>query len=286
MAITSVRIVGTGVAASALGPALLSCGIKIAAVSGRNRDAATRLARKLDAPAQEIGETEPGADLVLLCVSDGAISLVCSEISIGSDLSGTAVVHCAGALDLSPLATATAAGARVGKLHPLASLSGGPSRVLEIAWGVQAFDSLIEDLSDLVERLYGTPVRLDRVDLDLYHLAAVFASNYVVGLFGAATELWNVSGAPLSASRALLPLLEGCIGNLEELGLENALTGPIARGDARAVAAELRTLIEEAPDLEPLYRALGLATAAIASRRPGSDEQRLAAISRILASFP
>lgn len=283
MTIESVRIVGTGVAASALGPAFQSCGIEVAAVSGRNRDATTSLGHMLNAPGQEITDTQPEADLILLCVSDDAVSMVCSEISIGADLSHTAVVHCAGALDLTPLASAAAGGARVGKLHPLASLSGGPSRALEIAWGVDGSDSMVDDLVDLVERLYGTPFRLDRVDLSLYHLAAVFASNYVVCLFGVATDLWNLSGAPLPADRALLPLIEGCIGNLEDMGLEKALTGPIARGDVSTIVAELRTVIANAPHLESLYRALGLATATIAGRRPDSHEERVAAISRIMA---
>jgi predicted short-subunit dehydrogenase-like oxidoreductase (DUF2520 family) len=237
----------------------------------------------LDAPGQEITDSEPRADLILLCVSDDAVSLLCNEISVGADLSHTAVAHCAGALDLTPLAAASAAGARTGKLHPLASLSGGPSRVLEIAWGVDGSESLVDDLVDLVERLYGTPLRLDRVDLSLYHLAAVFASNYVVGLFGAATELWNLSGAPLAADRALLPLIEGCIGNLEDMGIEKALTGPIVRGDVSTIEGELRTVIENAPGLESLYRALGLVTASIAARQPKAHEERLGEISRILA---
>ncbi len=283
MSIETVRIVGTGVAASTLGLAIQSCDIEIVAVAGRHLRARDELARKLDVPAQEISETSPPADLIMLAVSDDAIELVCSEFSTGADLTGSAVAHCAGALDLAPLSPAAAAGARVGKLHPLASLAGGATRAIEIAWGIDGTDTLMDELVDLVERLYGTPIRLDKVDLAVYHLAAVFASNYALGLLGVASDLWNLSGAPLPASRALFPLVEGTIRNWEEMGLERALTGPIGRGDAKAVAAQLRALVDRAPELEPLYRALGLATAAVAARRADSDEERLSAINRILA---
>jgi predicted short-subunit dehydrogenase-like oxidoreductase (DUF2520 family) len=285
VSIETVRIVGTGVAASALGHAIQSCDLEIVAVAGRNLRARDELARKLDVPAQEISETTPPADLIILAVSDDAIELVCSEVSTGADLTGSAVAHCAGALDLAPLSPAAAAGARIGKLHPLASLAGGATRAIEIAWGIDGSDALTDELVDLVERLYGTPIRLDKVDLAVYHLAAVFASNYALGLLGVASDLWNLSGAPLPASRALFPLVEGTIRNWEEMGLERALTGPIGRGDAKAVAAQLRALVDRAPELEPLYRALGLATAAVAARRADSDEERLSAINRILAKM-
>jgi predicted short-subunit dehydrogenase-like oxidoreductase (DUF2520 family) len=53
---------------------------------------------------------------------------------------------------------------------------------------------------------------------------------------------------------ALVPLMERTIEN----GFE--LTGPIARGDWDTVERHLDAIRSEAPDLEPVYRALAEAT--------------------------
>ena len=44
------------------------------------------------------------------------------------------------------------------------------------------------------------------------------------------------------------------------------LTGPIARGDWETVQAHLDAIRERKPELEPLYRVLADATAAVAAR--------------------
>ena len=94
-------------------------------------------------------------------------------------------------------------------------------------------------------------------DRMLYHAGAVIASNYLVTLYGCASQLLTGAGAPPAA---LLPLMQRTIEN----GFD--LTGPIARGDRATVDAHLREIAKRAPELEPMYRALASATAL----RPGS----------------
>ena len=54
----------------------------------------------------------------------------------------------------------------------------------------------------------------------------------------------------------LAPLLASVAHNAGVVGLPDALTGPVRRGDARAVRAHLLRLREHAPEVLPLYRAL------------------------------
>jgi predicted short-subunit dehydrogenase-like oxidoreductase (DUF2520 family) len=110
-----------------------------------------------------------------------------------------------------------------------------------------------------------------------------------------ATRLWQQFGAdPDSAVEALLPLLQGTVDNLRRLGLPDALTGPIARGDLGTVQRHLEALEAMAPDLLPAYRELGLQTMPVAAalgrkraalgRSGGLDQRQAEALRDLLAS--
>ena len=89
----------------------------------------------------------------------------------------------------------------------------------------------------------------------MYHAAAVFASNYLAGLIGAAGRLMAQAGIPEDeAVQAILPLARGSLENLGRLGPVRALTGPISRGDVETVRLHLRTL---EPRERALYASLG-----------------------------
>jgi predicted short-subunit dehydrogenase-like oxidoreductase (DUF2520 family) len=90
----------------------------------------------------------------------------------------------------------------------------------------------------------------------LYHAAAVFASNYLAGLIGAAARLMVQSGVPEDeALSAILPLARGSLENLGRLTPGQALTGPVSRGDVETVGLHLRTL---EPRERALYASMGL----------------------------
>ena len=80
-----------------------------------------------------------------------------------------------------------------------------------------------------------------------------------------ATDLWKTFDVSTpEATRALMPLLRGTLNNIENVGLPNCLTGPIARGDTGTVKKHLAALEKSAPALLSTYRELGLQTVPIA----------------------
>ncbi|HEV3309726.1 MAG TPA: DUF2520 domain-containing protein [Chloroflexota bacterium] len=283
MTIRTCSIVGTGVVASALGPALAASGVGVISVVGRTETSASRLARSLGAKSLGITDRAPGVDLIVLCVSDDAISEVAQSLRGSQPFADTIVAHTSGASRLDILEPVATRGARVGKMHPLGSLSGGADRLKDLVWGIEGSDDVLSELSELIQRLEGWPIDLGHVDLARYHLSAVFAANFAVGLLGAAADLWMESGAQIPAMEALLPLARGVLKNVEELGLEGALTGPIARGDITAVEAQIQEAARRGPAFERLFRALSLATADVAARRGPIDDPAIAEIVRILA---
>jgi predicted short-subunit dehydrogenase-like oxidoreductase (DUF2520 family) len=80
--------------------------------------------------------------------------------------------------------------------------------------------------------------------------------------------------SPQEATRALLPLLEGTINNIGNIGLPACLTGPVARGDLGTLKSHLRALGASNPALLATYKELGLQTIPIAVAKGKVDGQR------------
>jgi predicted short-subunit dehydrogenase-like oxidoreductase (DUF2520 family) len=182
---------------------------------------------------------------VLLCVPDGAIAECAQTVE-----PGPWVAHVSGA---TPLAALDPHVRRFG-LHPLQTVvRGRGAGQLDGAWGAVTAES--EDARAAGHALAGL-LGLHAFDLDeggrrLYHAGAVVASNYLVTLYRAAAQLFELAGAP---PEALVPLMTRTIEN----GFE--LTGPIARGDWATVDAHVHAIRADAPELEQLYVTLAEAT--------------------------
>ncbi len=193
---------------------------------------------------------EHDAELVLVCVPDSAISEIAHEID-----PGPWIAHVSGA---TPLAALDPHERRFG-VHPLQTFTGarGPEQ-LDGAWAAVTAESPEARARGfwLAETLGLRPFELSDDARTLYHAGGAIASNYLVTLFRAASQLLEQAGAP---PEALVPLMRRTIEN----GFE--LTGPIARGDWATVDAHLAAIRERAPELEPAYRALADLTAEVAA---------------------
>jgi predicted short-subunit dehydrogenase-like oxidoreductase (DUF2520 family) len=221
--ISTVRVVGTGRAGSAIAARLAERGLTVR--TGR--------------------EAVADANLVLLAVPDAAIAEVAGQVPLGPW-----VGHVSGATPLSALDPHT----RRFSVHPLQTLTRDRgAEQLDGAWAAVTAEG---DEAREVARWLANTLGLHTFDLadadkPLYHAGAAMASNFLVTLHAAAARLLEESHAP---PEALVPLMTRTIEN----GF--VLTGPIARGDWSTVEAHLRALEERAPDLVPLYRALAEAT--------------------------
>jgi predicted short-subunit dehydrogenase-like oxidoreductase (DUF2520 family) len=188
---------------------------------------------------------ENDAELVLICVPDGAIGEVARGIEPGPWIG-----HVSGATSLSALDPHR----RRFSLHPLQTFTRarGPEQ-LDSAYAAVTAES--EDARavavELAETLGLRPFQLADDERVLYHAGAAVASNFLVTLRRVAGQLVADAGAP---PEALDPLMRRTIEN----GFE--LTGPIARGDWDTVEAHLSAIRARRPEYEPLYRALAEAT--------------------------
>jgi len=275
--------VGPGTVGTALARGLAGAGYPVVAIFGRNAERlALAVERVPGAHAVENAQAVvDAADIVFLTVPDDAIRPVADGLAWSL---GKSAVHCSGASSIDLLETARGQGATVGVFHPLQTLASFEQATRNLpgsAITIEASDPALEEaLGAMAEALGGQPFAL-RGDKALYHASAVLACNDLVTLLDAAAGLWADLGFTKEEGlKALLPLVRGTIENLNAIGLPNALTGPVSRGDVGTIERNLAALSEHAPETAALYVELARRTIPIA-RAKGTLSDEAAA--RLLA---
>lgn len=238
-------IIGRGRLGSALAAALPSAGIEVDGPHGRG-----------SRPSDE-------ATLVLLCVPDAAIAEAADALPARE---GRTVAHCSGATGLDPVA---AAGHLAASLHPLMTVPASGADFTGAGAAVDgATPTALAAVTEVAAALGMVPARIADGDRTAYHAAASIASNYLVALEAAAERVLATTGA---SRELLVPLVRATVDNWAAHGPDEALTGPIARGDEATVARQRAVVAERAPDLLPLVDALAEATRALAGRRAAEE---------------
>ena len=282
---TTVGFIGAGTVGTALAVRLSGSGYRVVAAASRSRSSAERLAASVPGctafdSKQQVADA---ADLVFITTPDDAIGPVAAEIAWHP---GQSVVHCSGADSIAILEKAREDGAFVGGFHPLqtfASVTHAIENIPGSTFAIEAEEPLLAILKDMAVALQGTWVKLNADDKVLYHAAAVMACNYFVTLVKLATDLWGTFGAsPEQAIKALMPLLRGTLNNVENVGLPNCLTGPIARGDIGTIRKHVSALKRAAPEVLSAYRELGLHTIPIGVAKGTLDAERAEQLRELL----
>src|SRR5262249_26486573 len=192
-----------------------------------------------------------GADAVLLCVPDAAIVEACEAIADPPPLLG----HVSGATTLDALATATERGAEGFSIHPLQTFADGEPPVEGPPAAIAGSSQRALDFArTLAEELGMRPFEVPEDNRAAYHAAASVASNLLVALQESAAELLGRAGVD-DARELLAPLVLRTAANWAERG-PDALTGPIARGDAATVESHRAAIADVAPELLGAYEAL------------------------------
>ncbi len=267
--------IGAGTVGTALASRLHSSGYDVVAVASRTFASAERLAGSVPGSRAmtSLQAAADSADLVFITTPDAAIGQVAGQVRWHE---GMSVVHCSGADSTEVLDPVRAYGAQAGAFHPLqtfASVKQAIDNLPGSTFAVEAEEPLRSTLKKMAEDLDGYSIELKASDKVLYHASAVIACNYFVTLVKLSTDLWQTFGVPRKdAVRALMPLLKGTLNNIENVGIPNCLTGPIARGDAGTVHKHLAALDKSAPAVAKIYRELGLETIPISQAKGKIDD--------------
>jgi predicted short-subunit dehydrogenase-like oxidoreductase (DUF2520 family) len=222
--------------------------------------------------------------MVIVAVRDPDVTRIAERLARGLVRKDAVVLHVSGALGPDALAPLSGRAAGLGVAHPLASfasashpprLAGALLRVTGNAAARRAGRSLAAAL--------GMRARTWNLDPVLYHAAAVVLANGAAALAAAAQELLVKAGVPRrEAASVLAPLLASVADNVALLGLPEALTGPVRRGDAATVERHLERIRVCAPEIGELYRASARAQVPMATALGDAEPHGLRRIERLV----
>ncbi len=213
-------------------------------------------------------------DLIFLTVQDNEIgSLTRKLTSTFSSFTNKLVVHCSGTLNASILEPFKSKGAKIASFHPLKAITLNDNSLQNVWFDMDGDKDAIKILKKIANALKANSFEIKPEAKPLLHAAAVVSANYVVTLMKLANDLAKEGDIePEIALKALLPLTQSSVSNVREKGFENALTGPIARGDVETIKEHVK-ILKNNPELLSIYKKLGYLTVELTQLDPKSKEE-------------
>lgn len=230
------------------------------------------------------------ANVVIVCVRDPQLDEALEELIAASKdgrvARDTVILHTSAIAEPAGLRTLTKAGFPGGTFHPLVPFSDpdASAELLRKGWvGIDGENAAKSASRRLAGHIGARTLDIPPGKKPAYHAAAVISSNFPVVLASVAGHLLHDIGVPdASAYQAVESLMNGALTNMKQALPDDALTGPIVRGDAETVGKHLRGLQNHPAALE-VYRALSAAAVEIARQR-GVDQKKLAAVGGLIRS--
>ena len=216
------------------------------------------------------------SDAIFLTVPDGAIASVYQRLR-DFDLAGKQLCHCSGALTAREAFPGWQdSGTSYYSIHPLFPISDKLVAWRELSGAFFCLEGEGPHLPWWQQTLtaLGARVRLlPRERKAAYHAACAMASNLMCALVQESLTLLAGCGfSQQEALAALRPLMEANLHHVCRVGPEQALTGPVERGDGATVAKHLACLPQD--PARALYRAASQILVSLAEKKhPDMDYQ-------------
>jgi len=243
-----ISVIGAGNVATHLIPKLDKHGHQIVQVFNRKITKARKLARQVGATAhKEYSELNKKIDLLLIIVSDDAISTVAENLKKHLKRSSIVVAHTSGSTSSKVLKDFK----NFGVFYPLQSFR----MVEEKDWDnipVLVNANTIANkkkIEKLAQSLSLNSFRKSDSQRKSIHLSAVILNNFINHLFCLNSEWLENSKSDFSL---LIPLIQKTIENAQKEDPCNIQTGPAKRNDQTTIKKHLSSL-KEFPELYSIY---------------------------------
>lgn len=285
-----ISVIGAGKVGRTLARTLKKTGYLIGAVVSKKLPDAKSA---VDFIGAGLPETDPLAAIEtsfvhFITTNDDAISSIVQAIdSKGpTSLKGHYFYHTSGSLNSTVLDPLKKKEAEIGSIHPL-QVFADPAKAIDtlpgIYYAIEGTDKAMELAVQLVDRLQGKLLLIPTGRKVLYHVAGVFAANYLTVLVELAMNVMeDIGESPEDSYQALLPLMVGALENIEEFGTDGALTGPISRGDTETVKKHVEALSQLKPGILRAYSVLGQEAAEMSLRSKKISTETAKQILKIL----
>lgn len=279
------NIIGAGKLGQTLGRLIVKHNLaKIAGIHNRSQHRAM-------AAIQFIGDGEycpaikdlPPADITFITTPDDRLAETSLDLARSGQIKpGSIFIHCSGILTSDVISAVKLKDALVMSIHPMRSFA-DPALSVENFPGTYCATEgdipALKKIEPFFESMGSINFQIAKDKKPLYHAAGVFASNYLVTLAQEAVNCFIAAKVEKKmALRMIINLMKGTLSNLEKsMSPQEALTGPIERGDLATIKKHLASLSSDKQRL--LYSVMGKATIELTSHDKATKQQLDAALS-------
>jgi predicted short-subunit dehydrogenase-like oxidoreductase (DUF2520 family) len=256
----TIAIVGPGNLGSAMARALHAVGYRVQEIvhrRGTSAKHARALAREIGARHVVTGEARFDAEIVWICVGDGAIATCAADLAKASRWDGNIVFHSSGALSSRELKQLKRRGAAVASVHPMMTFVRNVRPELRgVTFAIEGDVRAVRAARRIARDLGGRAVLIDARRKPMYHAFGAFTSPLIVATIAAAERVARKAGLNQDSARAAIaPILRQTVANYFEHGPGGAFSGPLVRGDVETVRRHLEVL-RALPEARAAYEAL------------------------------
>lgn len=264
-----IGIIGAGKVGTTLGAYLVKKGVTVAGYYSRSFSSASEAADFTKTKAFEnLEELVQGSDTLFLTTPDGEIKNVWDCIA-NYQLEEKIICHFSGSLSSDVFSEREATKSYGCSIHPMYAFSDKFTAYEQFHTACLTMEGDKKALCAM-KALFGgfghKILTMDASNKMKYHIAAAFASNYMVGLFQASLDLLKECGFSEEDSHNLLsPLVKNNVAAMLEHGPVNSLTGPIERNDVATIEKHVEAL--DGSEAKKIYDSIGKKLVQIAMKR-------------------
>lgn len=265
-----IGIIGAGKVGCSLGRYFVEQGLGVSGYSSKTKESVETAAtftntRAYDSLYQLVSEN----NLIFITTPDDCISEVWAQIvQYDYNEKNKIICHFSGSLSSDVFLNREKKGFYACSFHPMYAFSDkftSYKQLNQVMFTAEGDKEALAELCPLLERL-GNPVFVIKgKKKERYHAAASLISNMMIGLYQMGIDMLVDCGFSETEAKCLVkPLVEGNIQNLLHTSPEQALTGPIERGDVETIKKHLAQLTDRE---HQVYIGLGRTLTEVARRK-------------------
>lgn len=207
------------------------------------------------------------SDTLFIAVTDNEIKNVWD--CIDKDLIKNKIIcHFSGALSSDVFTGADDYGVYTGSIHPIYAFSSrfdSYKGLDKAVFTVEGGNVFLQNVPCIFSEVGNKVYVISNEKKTFYHAGASMASNHLVALLYTAVEIFKECGfSELDSYEVLKPLMKDNLNNALKNGVNQALTGPIERGDVTTIEKHLSVISDKQ---KKIYKSLGIQVLSIAENK-------------------
>ena len=244
----NIAIIGAGKIAYSLVSSLIDSRFVVSIIISKNISSAEKLARKFGVKkySDDFRDIPISCNAFFLCIPDSQLNLVAKILSKRKfNFRNSLFVHMSGALTTSVLDALDKKKALTASFHIMQTFPSKKTiRISKIYVAIETNSEQAErTLFSLANELGLIPFKLMDRNKIFYHLAAVHASNFLVGnIFNSQRLFDNAKVKGVDFREIMFPIISSTFSNIKKYGASKSLSGPIERGELQIIKKHLNAL--------------------------------------------